>query len=70
LIDDLSFDKGEFSFKKQCPVSINKDVEAIYFPKCSLKKENVLDENKEKLILILLTGTNQKGVKGNFENEE
>ena len=66
LNEGRSIEKGDFSIEKGCPISLSENLEAEKFPKCFLKKENVLSETGEILNLILLVGSNQKGEKGVF----
>jgi len=66
--DDLFYDfsAGDFSFEDSCKISMSEDVKTKYFPKCVVKKENLLSFEGEKLELILLTASKQKGKKGVF----
>ena len=68
LVEEKSFEKGDFSFEKECKVSLKDEVDARYFPKCFFKRAKVWgSDNNEILDLILLTGSNQKGEKGVFK---
>lgn len=67
LILSKTIEKGDFSMEKECELSLSKGAETKYFPKCFLKTEIVLGENNERLNLILLTGSNQKGNKEVFK---